>query len=178
MNSQGQFPQPLIQHTFTPGEEKLIAELVKITPKGFLDGTEPGFDRNIRIIGVASLAVEDINNEPPEDFFSIANFPVQHYPLLVFGTQTYLMLMAIAGYSLIDVAYNDNGLSITLDRGTKITAAHEKFDKLWRMQIQNYKKNKLIRGGGKGLGQARYHYNLGRFLTALGQGSAFGWNVV
>ena len=173
------FPTPKPKYNFTQGEMYLIERLEGITPSGFLDGTEAlSFDRNIRVLGIASLAVSEINMTAPYESYSVKGIPEEIMPLVTLGSQVYLMAMAAAGYSLIDIGYNDGGLSIQFNRGTQITAAMGPLKELFQMQLQGWKMHVLLRNGGLGTGQARYHYNEGRFISALGQGSAFGWNIV
>jgi len=87
-----------------------------------------------------------------------------------------MMLMMMAGFSLIDINYNDNGFSLSVDRATKISAAADKIKEQWEKQIINFKHCLLLHNGGMGLGTPRYQSNIGRFIGMLGNG-AFGWGI-
>lgn len=161
---------------FTPIELMLIQDIMAITPKSFLEGCNPGFDQKIRLLGIAALALQDINNMPPETRFTFNNLPDYQRQLLLFGTQLYLMLFEQARYSLIDISYNDNGLGITFDRVGKLGQAYDKMKEQYEKMLKNFKMNLLVQSGGVGLGTPRYQSNLSRFISTLGNG-AYGWQI-
>jgi len=162
--------------TFTPTELHFIQELMAVTPKSFLEGCNPGFDQKIRLLGIAALALEDLNNAPPKTGYNFNTFPQEHKALLVFGTQLYLMMFEQMRFSLIDLSYADGGLSISFDRVSKLGAVYDKMKVQWDMMVGNYKKNLLVSMGGAGLGTSRYQSNLSRMIGMLGNG-AYGWNL-
>lgn len=169
-------PIGAINKAFTPVELALVQDLMAITPKGFLEGCNPGFDQKIRLLGVAALALQDINNMPPETRFTFNTLPDYQRQLLLFGTQVYLMLFEQMRFSLIDISYSDGGLSITLDRVGKIGNAFDKTKTQYEKMLTNFKMNLLVQSGGVGLGTPRYQSNLSRFISMLGNG-AYGWNI-
>jgi len=175
------YPVPTVpvsvgSRTFTPKELELIECIMTITPKAFLEGCNPGFDQKIRLLGIAQLALMDLNTMPPCTHYTLNTIPDMLKPLLCFGTQVYIMLMEQMRFSLIDLSYSDGGLSINLDRVSKIGAAYDKMLVLWTRQLENYKKCVLVSTRGAGLGTPRYQGNLSRMISMLGDG-AFGWNI-
>ena len=169
-------PIPPITHVFTQREIELIQSVMIVTPSGFLKGCNSGFDMNIRLLGMAALALSDFNTTNPCTNFTVQNYPPAIRSLLVLGTQAYMMLMMMAGFALIDINYNDNGFSLSVDRASKISAAYEKILAMWEKQVRNYKNCLMMHNGGQGLGTPRFQSNIGRFIGMLGDG-AFGWNV-
>jgi hypothetical protein len=163
-------------HVFTPRELEFIQATMAITPTGFLKGCSPGFDMNIRLLGMAYLGLSDFNTTNPCTHYTINNYPPELKYLLVLGTQTYMMLMMQAGFALIDINYNDNGFSLSIDRASKIAAAYDKVKEMWEKQIRNYKNCLMLHNGGEGLGTPRFQSNISRTIGILG-GGAYGWNI-
>jgi hypothetical protein len=165
------------QRAFTASELSFIQDLMAVTPSSFLSGCNPGFDQKIRLLGITQLALQDINNYPPCTSYTLEGLPAGQRSLLIFGTQLYIMLMEQMRFSLIDISYSDGGLSINLDRVGKIGAAYDKMLAQWNMMLSNFKKCVLLQQGGVGLGTPRFQSNLSRFISMLGSGSAFGFNI-
>ncbi len=170
------FPVPTFTHTFTQAELDLIQAIMVVTPTGFLKGCNPGFDMNYRLLGMAALALTDFNVTNPCTGYTFQNYPPNIKYMLVLGTQVFTMAMMQAGFALIDINYNDNGFSLSVDRSAKIAAAYEKLKELWKEQVRNYKNCYMLHNGGVGLGTPRFQSNIGRFIGMLGDG-AFGWNI-
>jgi hypothetical protein len=171
-------PIPPITHVFTPTEIAFIQNMMVTTPSGFMKGCGQagGFDMSIRLLGMACLALTDINLTPPCTQYTLNTLPPQLQCLITLGSQYYMMLMMMAGFSLIDINYNDNGFSLSVDRAAKISAAADKIKEQWEKQIMNFKHCLLLHNGGVGLGTPRYQSNIGRFIGMLGNG-AFGWGI-
>jgi hypothetical protein len=170
-------PIPPLVHTFTPKEVEFIQKLMTVTPTGFLQGCTPGFDTNIRLLGMGSLALSDLNLMPPCTQYNFETLPPQLHYLLILGTQAYMMLMFQAGFSLVDISYSDNGFSLTIDRAGKVASAYEKVLAMWERQLLNYKHCLLLKNGGVGLGTPRFQSNLSRMIGMLTSGGAFGWGM-
>lgn len=172
-----QQPIPPLLHTFTPKEVQFIQGLMAVTPTGYLQGCTPGFDTNIRLLGMGALALSDLNLTPPCTQYNYENLPPQLRSLLVLGTQTYMMLMFMSGFALIDITYSDNGFSMTIDRSAKISAAYDKMLAMWEKQLQNYKHCVLLHNGGIGLGTPRFQSSFSRMMGMLSSGSAYNWGM-
>ena len=67
-------PIPRPQHNFTQPEIYFIEEMLKTTPSGFLRGCPPGFDTNIRLLGVGAMALAQFNLTMPQSYFNFNNF--------------------------------------------------------------------------------------------------------
>ena len=165
-----------LARSFTPSEKNCLDQIKAITPKGFLEGCEPGFDTDIRLLGMAALALQDYNSMPPCENYTFGNLPAGLCTSIAMGTQYYLALMKQMEMSLIDISYNDNGLSITFNRVTNLGAAITNLEKPWLRMIENRKKCVIVGMGGVGLATPRFQSNLSRFIDLLGNG-AYGWNI-
>lgn len=165
-----------LARSFTPSEKNCLDQIKAITPKGFLEGCEPGFDTDIRLLGMAALALQDYNSMPPCENYTFGNLPAGLCTSIAMGTQYYLALMKQMEMSLIDISYNDNGLSITFNRVTNLGAAITNLEKPWLRMIENRKKCVIVGMGGVGLATPRFQSNLSRFIGLLGNG-AYGWNI-
>ena len=165
-----------IQVSLTKREELFLAKLKAIMPKRFLDSCTVEAERNLRLLGMAGLALADINNEQPRTSFTIANFPEFQLDFLCFATLTWITMLKRLEFSLIDVQYSDGGFSINVDRVGKIGAAFDTLEKTYNKQVVNFKNSILLSGRGRGLGTPRFQSNLSRFISILGNG-AFGWNI-
>lgn len=166
-----------LQTNFTPQEKEFLKQLVRVTPKPFLNTVEEPLDREFRLLGIAALALSDYNNTPPFENFTISSMPPLMIPIIIMGTQYWIMAFRQAEFSLIDISYSDNGLSVNLDRTSKIGQAMENIEKLYLKVYENRKKVVLLANGGMGLETLRYNSNFSRFTAMLGTGGAFGWNM-
>lgn len=175
------YPTPTVpvevqQRSFTAQELALIQDIMAVTPRGFLEGCNPGFDQKIRILGIAALALNDINNMPPITSYTFTNLPAGQRAMLIFGVQIYLMLFEQMRFSLIDLSYSDGGLSLNFDRVAKIGAAFDKMKVQWDLMLGNFKKSLIFKQGPMGLTTPRYQSNLSRMVGMLGNG-AYGWQI-
>lgn len=165
-----------LHRALTPGEETCLRQIKAITPKGFLEGCPPGFDTDIRLLGMAALALQDYNSMPPCENYTFGSLPTGLCTTIAMGTQYYLALMKQMEMSLIDISYSDNGLSINFNRVANIGAALANLEKPWLRMIENRKKCVIVSIGGIGLATPRFQSNLSRFIGMLGNG-AYGWNI-
>jgi len=160
---------------YTEKEQRFLQMLRAITPQAFTKNCANGFDQDIRLLGLAALALEDLNHMPPCENYTFNTLPESLFTLLIMGTEVYIALFTQMRYSLIDISYSDGGLSVNLDRVGKINTSWTNLEKTWLRILENYKKCLLLRGG-IGLGTPRFQSNLSRFIGMLGNG-AFGWNI-
>ncbi len=170
-------PVEVQQRSFTAQELALIQDIMAVTPRGFLEGCNPGFDQKIRILGIAALALNDINNMPPATGYNFQTLPQGQRALLIFGTQLYLLLFEQMRFSLIDLSYSDGGLSLNFDRVSKIGQAFDKIKAQWDLMLGNFKKAVLFQQGAAALTTPRYQSSMSRFLSMGSGGSAFMWQV-
>lgn len=165
-----------LHRALTPGEKKCLDAMRAITPKGFLEGCPEGFDTDIRLLGMAALALQDYNSMPPCENFKFGSLPDGLCTTIAMGAQYYLALMKQMEMSLIDISYSDNGLSISFNRVANIGQAIANLEKPWLRMIENRKKCVIVSIGGLGLATPRFQSNLSRFIGMLG-GGAYGWNI-
>ncbi len=165
----------LKSRTYSVRDQLFIQMTRSIVPESFLKGCNGGFDQDIRLLGMAALALVDFNQHPPCENFTMENFPLNLFPLLELGTGVYIQLFTQMKYSLIDISYNDNGLSIAVDRVGKTGQSYTNLNEKWEEILTNYKKCQISKLG-LGLGTPRFQSNLSRFIGMLGNG-AFGWNI-
>ncbi len=166
-----------IASVFTPNEQAMIEALLRVTPKSLLESVDDGHERDFKLLGIAQWALNDYNYQLPATSYTFDGLPRELRSLIAFGTQLFLMSMKQAEFSLIDINYNDNGLSISFDRVSKIAAAMDKVSGLWKLQIENNKKALAMAQGGAGLGVFRFQGTLSRYLNLVGEGSAVGWGI-
>src|SRR5882757_6905350 len=142
------------QRIITQRESFIIEHVRQITPKAFLKNCSEGFSTDIRLLGMFSLALMDYNNAPPRAAYTVATFPEQIIgDLLIYGTEFYILQFMMMKYSLIDISYSDGGLSIQLDRTSKIGAVYDKFEVNWLRILGNAKNNVLLAQGGVEIGR-------------------------
>ncbi len=165
------------QRMFTQQEAAIIERVRQITPKAFLRGCGEGFSTDIRLLGMFSLALIDYNSAPPREGLRSSNVPEDRIALLIYGTEMYIMQFMMAKYTLIDISYSDGGLSVNLDRVSKLKVAYDTFEKTWLRLLGQVKGGVLLAQGGVGLGTPRFQSNMSRFIGMLGDG-AFGWGIV
>ncbi len=165
-----------LHRAFRPAEKLCLDQIKAITPKGFLEGCAPGFDTDIRLLGMAALALQDYNSMPPCENYTFNSLPQGLCTTLAMGTQYYLAVMKQMEMSLIDISYSDNGLSITFNRVSNLGQAIASLEKPWLRMIENRKKCVIVSIGGIGLATPRFQSNLSRFIGMLGDG-AYGWNI-
>ncbi len=164
------------QRQFTGRQLQAIQAVRDITPKAFLRNAAEGFPTDVRLLGMFGLSVLDVTTTQPRENFTTENYPLSLQPLLVYGTEKYILLFMAAKYALIDISYSDAGLSINLDRVSKIKTVHDMFKEDWQNVLGNYKKGVLLSQSGLGLATPRFQGTLSRMVGMLGDG-AFGWQI-
>ena len=165
-----------LHRAFTPSEKRCLDSIKAVTPKSFLEGCPPGFDTDIRLLGMAALALQDYNSMPPCEDYTFGALPQGLCTSLAMGTQYYLAVFKQMELSLIDISYSDNGLSINFNRVSNLNVSIANLEKPWLRMIENRKKCVIVSIGGIGLATPRFQSNLSRFIGMLGNG-AYGWNI-
>ena len=69
------------------------------------------------------LAMNAINIYPPTTSFSLNSFPTNMESLLIPGAAIFTLMFKYLGVAFTDISYNDNGLSLAIDRGAKVKTA-------------------------------------------------------
>ena len=151
--------------------ERLIKESKMLMPPSFVLNTG---DERIRAF--LEIVLGDINLWLPVTDYNLINVPARWETILKFGTQLFSLLFMQMTYTLQDFGYSDNGLSITLDRVTKIDQSYRNVLEMYKIMVLNAKKAEMLRVGGKGIGSPRYQSQIGQFLK-IALGSSFTWNT-
>ncbi len=165
------------QSVLKANEKAFLDELLRVTPAPYLNTPDPENIRNYKLLGIAQWALWDVNNEPPQENYTFNTLQKNLFPMMTYGTQFYLMQMKQMEFSLVDISYNSQGLSLTIDRVGKINTPLGNFEKNWGMFIAKWKKGVIIGMGGVGLATPRFQSSMSRVIVAMSQGGAFGWNV-
>jgi hypothetical protein len=164
-------PRPLSQT-----EQAFVDQLRPLVPKDFLKECPGGWMTDIRLLGIAQLALDDFNNMPPQESLTLSTCRGAMWSMVNMGAIYYINVFKQMEYSLIDISYSDQGLSINLDRVGKIGQVIQQVEKLWLRLLQNRKNVSMLKVGGAGLGTPRFQSNLSRVIASVGQG-AYGWGL-
>lgn len=90
------------------------------------------------------------NEVPTQTRFTISNLPPSLEPIILTLSAMFAFLQKYAPIAMTDISYNDNGLSLTIDRGTKIKEAIEKMNGFIEKYIFQAKWNYTSMGVGSG----------------------------
>lgn len=150
--------------------QRLIVETKVIMPPSFIINVG---DERIRAF--MDMVLGDINLFLPVTGYTVADMPPQWEPMVKYGTQVFSMMFLQAQYSLQDFDWNDNGLSIRLDRVQKLEAGMKNILEFYKQMVLNAKKAEVLRVAGKGIGTPKYQSQIGQFLK-ISLGGSFTWN--
>lgn len=105
------------------------------------------------------FALESLNIKSPVTYFTIETLPQILESTLMVGSAIYSMMYKYLGIAFTDVSYSDNGVSVNIDRGSKIQNAIDKatayYDKLIDVAKLHYIK------AGVGVGSIPLNISLG-----------------
>ena len=96
------------------------------------------------------LALNAFNVTPPETRFTIDSFPKNYEQFLISGAQINLAMQKYLKLSIRDFNYSDMGLSLNIDRGTKISKAAEDIGRIYGQTLAMAKWNFTNQGVGLG----------------------------
>jgi hypothetical protein len=100
-----------------------------------------------QILFYADLAVGYINIVPPQSGLELKSFPMNSSSLrslLTLGTNAYILLFKQQKWTMNDFSYNNNGMSVTIDRVDKLDKSIDRFFKLFDSQTAQLKTNLMI----------------------------------
>lgn len=103
---------------FTPREQRLIDE-VKTSVSPFIACKMTDKDFRAGLL----LSLQLYNTYSPVTNFNFDNFPSNHEPLIVYGAQMTTLFIRYLGVAITDFSYTDQGITLSLDRGSKIKQA-------------------------------------------------------
>jgi len=135
----------LTTYLLTPKEQRLVANI-----RSFL-GTY--ISKNLTDVDIAigiKYAIQLFNQITPVTSFDLKTFPPALESLIVLGGSIQTALAKYLGVALTDFNYSDQGLSLTIDRGTKVTAFIDKANSFYSEVVYWAKKEFMFSGLGVG----------------------------
>ena len=119
----------LTRKSLTPKEQRLVNHL-KPWLSPWLTNCLTDDDLRAGIV----FALQSLNIKSPVTYFTIETLPQLLESTLMVGSAIYSMMYKYLGIAFTDVSYSDNGVSVNIDRGSKIQNAIDKatayYDKL------------------------------------------------
>lgn len=128
-------------------EQRLVRDLTEILPK-IIKNQMTNVDRISKDALVQ--AINSINAYQPETSYSLRNMPRTWEPVIKYGSLIFLLLMLYVGISFKDFSYSDNGLSLNIDRGSKINNAIAQVTKDYDKLVKSIKLNEIDMPIGSG----------------------------
>lgn len=144
----------------TPREMRLVAMLRNML--GSIVTTDPVTLQQLtdeELSAGITLGIQYFNVYPPITSFTIDNFPKDYEVLLLYGAQIMTLLNKYIGLAITDFNYNDNGLSLNLDRGQKVNQAIQQ-STAWYNQLVTLGKLEFAYTG-EGLGTLQLPVSVG-----------------
>jgi hypothetical protein len=123
-------------YAMTPHEARII-----LSTRNFLSPFIANCLDDEDLRGGLILALQYFNAYPPSTSFGIDDLPAYCEPFLHIGTAIFSLLYRYLGIAMTDFGYSDMGLSLTLDRGSKIQIAVDKVMKLYDQLVPVVKYN-------------------------------------
>jgi len=143
----------------TPREQRLVNMLKNwITP--WMSSIVSDDDLRAGIV----LAMNSINLYPPNTYFDLTNFPTTMEPLLIIGAAIFTLMYKYLGVAFTDFTYNDNGLSLTVDRSGKVKQASDMALAYYNQLLSLAKMDYAY--GGSGVGTISMPLSLGGKMSA------------
>jgi hypothetical protein len=150
-------------------KENLIKDCKILLPPAFLVncGDE-------RVSAFIDMVIGDLNWWPPYTGYNLDNLPPQYDVIVKYGVSVFATLFLQSTYALQDFGWSDAGLSLQLDRVSKLDQSYKNVLEMYKQMVQNSKKWEIVRMGGLGLNTPRYQSQIGQFLK-IALGSSMSW---
>jgi len=110
------------------------------------------------------LGLRAFNLYPPQTSFTVANLPSDLEPLVLMMAAMFALVQRYVPVSITDLSYSDNGLSLSIDRGSKVKTAIDMINAFVDKYILPYKWNYAPMGSG--FGSIPIPLSLGGKMTA------------
>ena len=156
---------------YSPKVQELITGTELLWPPSFLAVV----NSEAKMVAYFNLVLNDINIWPPGSDYSIDTMPNSWIEVVKFGSTLFAELFLQADATLQDFNWNDNGLSLNLDRVGKINMSYSNLLTAYAKMIKSVKVRELFRLSGEGIGSPKYTSSLGQFLK-ISLGGAWEWN--
>ena len=138
-------------------------------PENFVCKTDDG-----KLTAYLNLTLNDINACTPYTAYTLETCPVIWPNIISFGSTLFATMFLAANYTLKDFTYNDNGLSLTTDRQTRIVNQYNLQLGAYEKMKWNLKKAEAFKNGPAALGAPRYQSQVGQFMKILFGSSYYG----
>lgn len=113
------------------------------------------------------MGLDDINYSTPATYFTLETAPQHWETAVLFACNAVATVLVAGDVSFEDFTYNDNGLSLTLDRTGKLGQVNERVTKMYNTMKFNIKKYYSASSGPKGLGYPRFTAQMSSFMRIL-----------
>lgn len=113
------------------------------------------------------MGLDDINYATPATYFNLNNAPQHWETAVLFACNAVASVLVAGDVSFEDFSYNDNGLSLTLDRTGKVMQVNERVLKMYTSMKHNIKKYYSASSGPLGLGYPRFTAQMSSFMRIL-----------
>lgn len=113
------------------------------------------------------MGLDDINYATPATYFNLETAPQHWETAVLFACNAVASVLVAADVSFEDFSYNDNGLSLTLDRNGKLMQVNERITKMYKAMKHNIKKYYSATSGPLGLGYPRFTAQMSSFMRIL-----------
>jgi hypothetical protein len=154
-------PQPV------PSGQQALIDLAKLyMPAKFVTQVS-----DQKILAFLNLVLADINAVSPMTGYTLDNMPTTWAPIVCFGAEVYSSLFLVANYTLQDFSYSDNGLSLNIDRTSKISPLYDKMLINYNLMKINLKKAEAVSTGARVLATNYYFSVVGQFISQIFPGT-------
>lgn len=92
-----------------------------------------------QVVDAVQNALNMVNAYAPVTSYTISNMPNQYEPAVVFGGQMLLYLEQLLQVSIRDFSYGVSGISLNIDRGSKINQAIRNLTEYWNTYVKAVK---------------------------------------
>ena len=131
--------------SLTPKEQRMVDYLKSALSPFLISGIS---DEQLAI-GL-QMGMNSMNIFPPRTSWTIVSFPASMEPLLHMSTLIFALFQRYLPIALTDVGYNDMGLTVTVDRGSKIQLQIDKIMKFYNELLSVAKLDYAHTGSGLG----------------------------
>lgn len=122
-------------------------------------------DAQIQIL--VQVVIDDINYTTPKSEYTIDTVPDDWESAILMGFNLFYNICVLQPeYALKDFSYNDNGLSLNIDRQAKLNSILQAMTNIYEQQKWGIKKASAFKNI-KGLGYPRFQSQVGQFLRIV-----------
>ena len=97
----------------TKREYEILDKVKTVLPKPFLNEEDTTEILDKKILAYAQMVIDDINWEHPQTGYRLTTFPSSLDTILILGINVFTALMMQMKWTMNDLSYTDNGLSLS-----------------------------------------------------------------